>query len=471
VISRKRSRLVILLAIALLSSCAATVNFSDAAQAKSATWEIPSTQFAHDTAGFATPFSTTPGTSINLYITCNSPTFNLTVYRMGYYDGAGAQLALTTPEQPCLHQDKKIADAKTNFVAEDWKVTTVLATDSLMPGMYLARINASNGHQSFIPFVLKDKDVVGRVVVSIPFQTSLSYNAYTGASAYGEKGDFERRARVLSFNTPFSEGYGAGIYYFYVQPVVKLIDQLHLDPSFVTDVDISQNPQIISGAKVLVSGGHDEYWTLQERDAVMNERSKGMNLLFFGANVEYWRVRLHQGSQLNDLEMDIYKSQSEDQNTAEPTIKFRDQKLPESELTYQDYNCFPAHGDFQVSNPGAFIFDGTGVKKGDRFPGMMGPEVDHSLATDTFTGTRSILNTSIITCGTSLLPKPTSSTIVYGAIAGAGGTVSIGDMNWVERGLTTDVPKRTFAFTTQVTTNILEAAAKGPMGLQDLKTS
>ena len=460
-----RAKLEILVVVAaLFGSTIIAVYFPTAADAKTTTWQIPSTKFSHDTAGFASPFSAEPGTSINLYVTCASPTFNITVYRMGYYDGAGAELEQTTPVQPCEHQSAKISDPKTNFVAEDWKVTTTLATDTLAPGMYLARINASDGHQSFIPFVLKDKDVAGRLVVSVPFQTSLSYNAYTGASAYGEKGDFSKRARMLSFNTPFSEGYGAGIYYFYLQPLVKLIDHLKLDPAFVTDVDISQNPSIINGAKALVSGGHDEYWTLQERDAVMAERAKGMNLLFFGANVEYWRVRLHQGAQLGDLEMDIYKSQSEDQNTTEPTIKFRDQKLPESELTYQDYNCFPAKGDFSVSDPNSFIFDGTGAKKGEVFPGMMGPEVDHALASDTFTGTRKVLNSSTITCGTHILDKPTSSTIVYGEIPSAGGTISIGDMNWVERGLTSDVPKRTFEFATKVTTNILEAAAKGPMG-------
>jgi len=439
------------------------------AKVKASGWEIPSRNFSADTAGFATPFSALPGETIGISLTCTAPSFFLTIYRMGFYGGAGGKLVMKTQVQPCNNQTQTVMDRTTHFVAEKWNVTTRLETSKLSPGMYLARINASDGHESFVPFVLKDKITKNRIVISVPFQTSLAYNTYTGQSAYGKNGNFSERARVLSFSAPFSEGYGSGIYYFYLQPLVKLVDQLNLNPSYVADTDIAQNSHVLDGVKVLISGGHDEYWTLEERQNVINARSLGMNLLLFGANAEYWRTRLTSSAHEGGLRMEIYKSKSEDPNKLAPTVKYLDQGMPESLLTYQNYNCFKPKGEFQVSNPNAFIFNGTGAARGSIYKGIMGPEIDHELPTDSFFGKRYVLNRSLVRCGRYPWDQISSSTIVLGVIPNAGGTVSIGDMNWIERGLTTGVSKTTLAFVRKVTSNILLTSALGPMGKLNLK--
>ena len=433
-------------------------------------WQINGKNYSNQTAGFATPFSTLPGTKIALSITCVAPTFYLTVYRMGYYENSGAQLQMQTEPQPCFTQTRTITDKTTGLVAQDWKVTQYLETKKLKPGMYLVRINSSDGLRSFIPFVLRDRTTKGRVVVSIPFQTSLAYNKYAGASSYGGDGDFEKRARVLSFANPLWLGFGSGIYLRYAQPLVKVIDQLNLNPTYIADADIALNPNILKGAKVLIAAGHDEYWTQEERNSVIRERAAGMNLLFFGANNGYWRVRLNTSNDMGDLRMEIYKSVEEDPNKSSPTVRYRDLGIPEAELTYQYYNCFKVQGEFTVSNPDAFIFAGTGAKKGSVFKGIMGPEVDHAIRSDTFPGTRSVLNRTTIKCGEHFWSKKSSSTIVMGLIPEAGGTISVGTMNWVTKGLTTTVPASTLKFTTAVTTNILLAASSGPLGKQNLKT-
>jgi hypothetical protein len=433
-------------------------------------WQINSKNFSSQTAGFATPFSALPGTKISLSITCVAPNFFLTVYRMGYYENSGASLEMQTVPEPCTQQNATVKDPTTGLVVQDWKVKRNLDTTKLKPGMYLVRVNSSDGYKAFIPFVIRDLTTKGRVVVTVPFQTSLAYNKYAGASSYKGDGDYEKRARVLSFANPFMQGFGSGIYLRYVQPLVKVIDQLKLNPSFVADTDIALDPTILTGAKALVAAGHDEYWTLEERNSVIKERAAGMNLLFFGANNGYWRTRLTTSPDLGDLRMDIYKSTEEDPDKTSPTIKFRDQGISESELTYQYYNCFKVQGEFTVSNPNAFIFDGTGAKKGSVYKGLIGPEVDHALGTDAFDGSRSILNRTNIKCGQQIWSQKSSSTIVMGLIPGAGGTISIGTMNWVTKGLTTTVPESTFKFTKTVTSNILRAASRGPLGKQKLRT-
>ncbi len=41
-----------------------------------------------------------------------------------------------------------------------------------------------------------------------------------------------------------------------------------------------------------MSLGHDEYWSVQKRDAVEGARDRGVNLMFLGPNAVYWRIRL-----------------------------------------------------------------------------------------------------------------------------------------------------------------------------------
>jgi hypothetical protein len=61
---------------------------------------------------------------------------------------------------------------------------------------------------------------------------------------------------------------------------------------FCTDLDIHADPALIAGYRLLVSAGHDEYWSTPTRDAVEDFVASGGNVAFFGANVCWWRIHL-----------------------------------------------------------------------------------------------------------------------------------------------------------------------------------
>ncbi|HKD76269.1 MAG TPA: N,N-dimethylformamidase beta subunit family domain-containing protein, partial [Ktedonobacterales bacterium] len=44
--------------------------------------------------------------------------------------------------------------------------------------------------------------------------------------------------------------------------------------------------------RVIISGGHDEYWTKSMRDGMEAARDHGVSIAFFGANAAYWQARL-----------------------------------------------------------------------------------------------------------------------------------------------------------------------------------
>ena len=451
--------------ISLICLSVLVSGFVPSAQAQGEQWAISKKNFNLDTAGFLSPNSVRPGEQVQAFVTCPQESFTLTAYRMGYYDGLSAKSYWSSPSLPCVKQSTQKIDAITHLSESHWQASAQIPTEGLPPGFYLVKIVSSGGHEAFMPLVIRQPDARGRIVFAIPMMTSLAYNTWHGASAYSGKTGFQDRARVLSFDRPNNWGYGSGKYLNYVQPLLITTERLGLDIAYVSDVDVATIPNLLDGARAYVSGGHDEYWTTEERDAVERARSQGTNLLFFGANVAYWRTRLASSPLGANRQMILYKSALEDPNKVNPTIRFRDSNRPESALTGQNYNCFPAAGDFTVSAPHSFIFRSTHAKMGDSYSGIIGPEVDHVVVANRFVGRVQVVSRSVVTCGAEKKRLNTSN-MVYGVSPSGAGTISVGTMMWVERGLTNSVPARTRAFVTQVTENLLTAAASGPLGLR-----
>lgn len=426
-------------------------------------WKINRKNFSTDTAGYASPNSVVPGEQVDFYLTCPTGSFVLSAFRMGYFEGKEAEKIWSSESLPCLRQSEPVLTPQTNMSESHWKISASVDTTDFPPGFYLIKIITTMGHQSFIPLVVRENNLTSRVVISIPTLTSLAYNSWRGPSAYRGKSGFSDRARVLSFDRPMNLGFGSGKYLNYVHPLLVLTEKLGLHPAYVTDVDIASKPGILSGAAALVSGGHDEYWTVEERNSVIRARSEGTNLLFFGANVAYWRVRLAESLTGSNRRVEIYKSSVEDPKKNEKTIKFRDLKMSESDLTGQKYNCFPARGIFQVANANSFVFRDTGAQNGSQYLGITGLEVDRVASENPLTGPRQILGKSDITCGTKVKSE---SNFIFAVSASEAGTISVGTMRWVVRGLSSskNVPGRTREFVRTVTSNILLEASKGPLG-------
>ncbi len=63
-------------------------------------------------------------------------------------------------------------------------------------------------------------------------------------------------------------------------------------PEFCTDLDIHADPDLCNRYRLLLSVGHDEYWTETTRDATEDFVSRGGNVAFFGANLCWWRIHI-----------------------------------------------------------------------------------------------------------------------------------------------------------------------------------
>ena len=59
------------------------------------------------------------------------------------------------------------------------------------------------------------------------------------------------------------------------------------DVGVCLNADLEEHPEVLDGASLYLSVGHDEYWSKPMRDAAEAARDAGINLAFFGGNDVY----------------------------------------------------------------------------------------------------------------------------------------------------------------------------------------
>jgi hypothetical protein len=397
-------------------------------------------------------FSYGVGEPLKAYIACPRGKYGIRIYRVNNFYIRDTDQVYQELNLPCIPG-----------TSDSTKWSSIKISTQLTPGVYLTELKDASKYESFAPFVVPDNQNHHAGIAVVPFQTLYAYNLWSGKSAYTGDGDFENRDRIIQLHQPLSISSGLAKFVSYVAPLVGEIESKHLDVSYIADTYLSSSSNPLIGHNAYISMGHDEYWTKLERNYVLAARNSGANLLFFGANVAYWNVRL---SNINSNPvMEIYKDAAEDPDKSNPTIKFIDQGLPESQLTGIEYNCFPVVGKFKVVTPNPLFFAGVNPNDISKYPKLVGPEVDGVVANDHgFNGKMEDIATAPVTCRSTGSKPHGTSDIVYGVSANKTGTVAFGTMSWIGIGLRSGSKLPIGAFTQKITDNVLEAALKGKLG-------
>lgn len=259
---------------------------------------------------------------------------DVSLYRIGYYKGAGARLITT------------IKNAK-----------QITATQSTPPGQYLVKLKSLGYQSTFVPLM-----ITGQVPSNVVFVSSVltwqAYNQWGGESLYkGADGQRETRAISVSFNRPY-DGDGSGQFRYMEQPLVQLMEKLNLDINYLTDIDLNKAPEINSASIVL--GGHSEYWTQEMRDVIEKEINEGTNLLVFGGNTAYAKTYL------------IDRTMNE-------RIPYRDINQPESLFMGSQFFAVGIKKDLEVQATQSWPFNVLGQSQ--KIKGIYGYEADTAMGT------------------------------------------------------------------------------------------
>ncbi len=273
------------------------------------------------------------------------------------------------------------------------------------------------------------------------------------------------RADIVSFDRPYRLGNGSGDFLGSEDRLVKVAEKAGLDVTYTTDVDLGLHPELLLRHRVVVSLGHDEYYSTGMRNALEAARDHAVNLVFLGANAAFRHIRFQSTTLGADRQIVNYRVAAADPyrkaDPAEVTVQWRDAPVnrPESTLLGEMYQCNPVRNDMVVTDPTSWLWAGTGVVAGQHLPGLVGAEYDHWSATDRqprSTGVELVAQSPVTCRG----HRSTADFTYYVAPSGAG-VVDTGTSSWVP--LMLDDP-RVGAVVTQVTLTILREASAGPLG-------
>jgi N,N-dimethylformamidase beta subunit-like, C-terminal len=353
--------------------------------------------------GYADSTSVEVGGRIQFAISTTRTTFNLDVYRLGWYGGLGARKMLSDVNFPGADQGHWTGgtfgvascatcevDAVTGLVDANWTWSYSLTIpSSWTSGVYIARLSAANDRGS-IPFVVRNDVSPTTLLAVLPVNTWQAYNYWGGkslyaSSAYGDPtiaGD--KRAVKVSFNRPYVGQAPTA----QDVNVISFLERSGYDVSYSTDVDLDSDPQILSRHRLYVAVGHDEYWTKGMRDAVETARDLGLNLAFLGGNDVYWQARYEADASGNaGRTLVVYRSASLDPvsatDPAAATVRWESPPVnrPQNSLTgtlfSNGYPPSPQPWKLGAGAP-AWLLRGTALKAGDSIPGLVSGECDRT---------------------------------------------------------------------------------------------
>ena len=440
-----------------------------------ADWHITGPTSGGEIEGYAEATSVDRGQSVRLFVSTRASTYRVEAYRIGWYGGRQGRLVWKSGVLDGVHQADATVDRTTNMVEARWSPSLSVNVDrSWPPGNYLFKLVAANGYSQYVPLTVRDDDSRAALLVVNAVTTWQAYNRWGGHSLYegvdrAGATSASARADVVSFDRPYENDSGAGDYLGNELPMVSLLEKEGYDVSYWTDVDLHSRSGQLVNHRALLTLGHDEYWSKEMRDGVEAARDRGVNVAFFGANAVFRAIRLAPSDLGPNRRQVNYRVASADPlhgvDDSRVTVSWREPPLnrPESTLVGAFYQCNPVKADFVVADASAWVFTGTGLRTGDRIPGLVGPEYDrYDVNAPLPPGPVQVLGHSPLRCG----GGPSYADMTYYSTPSGAGVVATGTNWWISR-LDPACPPADGCYderVARVTRNVLDAFVAGPAG-------
>ena len=325
---------------------------------------------------------------------------HIEIYRIGYYPD-GDRIKVWESSRITV-QKQQLSDTA-GIIGPGWPVSVNnIPTKTWQSGYYTMDFFNLDGKRdaNFAYIVVTPAQPNGDILVKLSTNTYQAYNEWGGGSFYKVKNNSRLGGHnnMVSFDRPTPSEFFKWEYY-YVLWLEQLSRELGLIVHYATDFDIHLDAEYTKNYPLVISVGHDEYWS-KEEFTHMYERIfvHGKNTLFLGANTAYWQIRYadvnttlpesFQGRQMicYKYNLDPITFRTGQDPILDTTGKFRDgYRRPEIMLmgvsfqswfpdeSSQRYPYYVATNN--VSHP---LFAGTGYRQGDAIGDIIGYEWDNT---------------------------------------------------------------------------------------------
>ncbi len=348
--------------------------------------------------GYGSRQSVKAGESIDLHVsTAPARPFRIEIFRMGYYGGRGARRLATLG--PFEGRPQPVPEPAAKDLHEcRWEPATTLTIPADWPsGVYLGRLTTLPPDerqpywQSYVVFIVRD-DRPADLLFQCSDNTWQAYNRWPSHySVYSHPRGNQGPWADVSFDRPYGREaqftgvvndpltVGSGEFLPLEFPLAYWLEQHGYDVTYCSNSDML-DPDRGLRCKAFLSVGHDEYWDIRQFRSVEAMRDAGVSLLFLSGNAVCWvapfrssgdgrahRIFFRGGPYGGD---NAYAHRREKEHGPFP------EHGPDEGLLMGARNVEPVNGggDWIVTKPDHWIFAGTGMKQGDRIPGLIGWE-------------------------------------------------------------------------------------------------
>jgi hypothetical protein len=346
--------------------------------------------------GYASQCSVRPDGSLELHVsTSPAARYRIHVCRLGWYEGRGGRTVAIIPAEGDLQgaiREMPAPRPGPQIDSAAWPVTDVVQVgEDWVTGVYVARLLLTSGEHAgldaTIPFVVRPPLGAGAdILIQQPVTTAQAYNNWGGKSLYTSNSTDAVAAVKVSFDRPFPAWseivVNARWPFVWDYPLLRFLEREGFDVAYTTDIDTHREPWSLVGHRLLLTSGHDEYWTREMRDAFDGALAEGVNLACMGANTCYWQMRFEDDERT--MVEYRWRAQDPEPERALKTERFRDllPQRPECLLwgvQYQDGLGKPADPrDYLLTRECADHpwLQGTGFEYPATLNGLVGYEWD-----------------------------------------------------------------------------------------------
>ena len=370
--------------------------------------------------GYCSKTSVRSGESLDIFLNAASSTdIAIDIYRMGYYGGKGGRFMKRLG--PFSVRPQTVPPIAENRLREcEWNLATTLKVpEDWISGVYLGKLSCTDHrYESYIIFIVRD-DRKADVMFQTSDTTWQAYNKWPDTfSLYDSDPPLQPLSgrTWVSFDRPYGKypqvvdqplSQGSGEFLLWEYSLCFWLEQQGYDVTYCSNIDTHSDPSGLDRVKCFLSVGHDEYWSLQMFENVKSAVSRGLSAAFLSGNSLMWVIDLQRGDFTDGAAADAASGlskkgvgripvKSDPSGNPNRTIHrigrfggfseaekklgimgpFAKDDWPNENTLIGARTMYPFNGsaDWIVSKPDHWIFEGTGMKKGDKIPGLVGWE-------------------------------------------------------------------------------------------------
>ena len=346
--------------------------------------------------GYAGRVSYAPAEDLTLHVSTSAAAFSVEIVRIGaksesvWTSASVAGREHPVPEDASSHGCRWPA-AMTLKIPPEWR-----------SGYYQVTLRARDGGGKFIQrntrtaegscfFVLRPAEPgkASKILLQLSTHTYNAYNNWGGFCLYAFNGRGGNQGHRVSFERPPSSQFGN-----WERPFVEWAERSGYTFDYAANGDLESRPEMLRACRLVLSVGHDEYWSAPMRDNLEKFIAAGGNVAFFSGNSVCWQVRAEDGGQAltcwkQNFHSDPVYAARASYATLSSLWSHHLVKRPENQLTGVGFlwggyhkshgQLMDGSGAYTVHRPEHWLFAGTGLKRDDAFGGkdtIVGYECD-----------------------------------------------------------------------------------------------